>query len=76
MGRDKLLMCKGQCHLKYNTKKVIRGEKNGFKRCTICALYIKWEGLYCPCCGVKLKSSPTNNLARQRYREKNEMLDM
>jgi|LWDU01.1.fsa_nt_gi rRNA maturation endonuclease Nob1 len=67
-----MLCCKGSCGInnKYITKKVVRGETNGFKRCTICAIYIKWEGNYCPCCGVKLKTSPTNNKARKAHRKR------
>ena len=65
-----MLTCKGSCKIQHEVKNVVRGEKNGFKRCTICSLYIKWEGVYCPCCGVKLKMSPTNNKARKAYRER------
>ena len=64
-----MLTCKGQCHLKYNTKKYIRGDKGSYKRCTLCELYLKWDGIYCPCCGVRLKHSPSNNKSRQRYRD-------
>lgn len=65
-----MLTCKGSCKIQHEVKNVVRGEKNGFKRCSICSLYIKWEGVYCPCCGVKLKMSPINNKARKAYRER------
>jgi hypothetical protein len=25
----------------------------GSKRCQQCNLFIKWDGLWCPCCGYK-----------------------
>ena len=65
-----MLSCKGTCFHDFTTKKVCRGEKGDFKRCTICELYIEWKGLYCPCCGVRLKHSPSNNKARKAYRER------
>jgi len=67
-----MLCCKGSCiqKNKFIVKKVVRGEKNGFKRCSKCSIYIKWEGNHCPCCGVKLKTTPTNNKARKAHRER------
>ena len=38
-----MLTCKGSCKIQHEVKNVVRGEKNGFKRCSICSLYIKWE---------------------------------
>ena len=30
----------------------------GQKRCQICDLFIRWDGLSCPCCGYKLRTKP------------------
>jgi len=27
-------------------------------RCSICNIFIKWEGIYCPCCGYRLRRRP------------------
>jgi len=27
----------------------------GQKRCTKCAIYVEYEGLFCPCCGFRLR---------------------
>ena len=65
-----MLSCKGQCQLKYTTKKTIANAKeNGYKRCSKCLVFIKYEGVYCPCCGVRLKTSPRNNKSRKVYQE-------
>ena len=66
-------ICKGFCVVEGQlvTKKSVRGDKDGFKRCSQCELYIKWDGLFCPCCKRKFKISPRNNKARQAYRERN-----
>jgi rRNA maturation endonuclease Nob1 len=65
-----MLVCKGQCHLKYTTRKtVVHASEKGYKRCSKCLVFIKYEGVWCPCCGVKLKISPRNNKSRQVFRE-------
>lgn len=53
-----VLYCKFNCH-KY---KVIKNGgksryKNGQSYCKHCTIYIKWEGIFCPCCGGRLKKS-------------------
>ena len=32
--------------------------EQGQKRCNTCELFIKWEGLWCPCCGRLLRTKP------------------
>ena len=29
--------------------------KKGHKRCQLCEIFIKYDGLRCPCCGKKLR---------------------
>jgi hypothetical protein len=33
---------------------------NGHKRCQQCEIFIKCNGVLCPCCGYKLRSRPRN----------------
>ena len=62
-------ICKGVCtNSEYETKKTVRGKlREDYRRCSICCVFLKYEGIYCPCCGVRLKVSPRNNCARKRY---------
>jgi len=64
------MACKGICH-KYQAKcgqdKSRYG--NGQKRCQTCEIYIKWEGLRCPCCSYKLRTKPKNRIYKERLRE-------
>jgi hypothetical protein len=43
---------------------------NGWKRCKICELFIKWDGLLCPCCGHKLRARPRDPKLNAKLREK------
>jgi uncharacterized paraquat-inducible protein A len=40
----------------------------GQKRCSMCALFIKWDGQWCPCCNCKLRANPRNAVDRRRRR--------
>ena len=51
--------CNSVCE-KYRATRPIGGLRysSGQKRCTSCSIFIKWEGLFCPCCGYKLRTMP------------------
>jgi len=52
--------CKNTC-IKHRAKKQKLGYyPTGHKRCLICCIFLKWDGLYCPCCGAKLSQTPKN----------------
>jgi rRNA maturation endonuclease Nob1 len=33
----------------------------GQKRCQACQAFIYWQGLFCPCCGYRLRIGPKNS---------------
>ncbi|MFL6406847.1 MAG: hypothetical protein ACJ71F_07240 [Nitrososphaeraceae archaeon] len=60
--------CKGICiHHKASGRYA-----NGHKRCQICDLFIKWHGVFCPCCGSRLRMGPRNikDKAKLRIKQK------
>ena len=65
------LICKNIClHPEYAHKKIVRDLANTpYKKCSKCCLFIKYEGIYCPCCGVKLSNRAKNTIARRRRLE-------
>ena len=66
------MTCKGKCE-KYKARKPSDSSlgryATGQKHCSICALFIKWDGLWCPCCGHLLRTKPRNTINRQRLQE-------
>ena len=62
----KPLSCKNICErlkvkgLQTNQRYVI-----GLKRCNYCNVFYKWEGLFCPCCGYRLRSKPRTKSGKQ-----------
>lgn len=56
------MSCKGIC-LKHKAPKPL-GHKSrygeGQARCQICDIFINWEGLWCVCCGYRLRRKPRN----------------
>ncbi|MDH3339981.1 MAG: hypothetical protein OEL84_01705 [Nitrosopumilus sp.] len=59
--------CKGVCD-RYKATKPRGGSRyaNGQKRCQVCEIFIKWEGLWCPCCGYRLRARPRNRIYREK----------
>ncbi|HKX82085.1 MAG TPA: hypothetical protein VJL54_07490, partial [Nitrososphaera sp.] len=43
---------------------------SGQKRCQICEIFIKWDGLWCPCCGYRLRTKPRNLKYKAKLRAK------
>jgi len=39
------------------------------KRCSTCSIFIKWEGLWCPCCGYRLRGKPRAAKNKRKYLE-------
>jgi len=55
------MTCKGICG-RYKAQKPVGTGRyaSGQRRCQICEIFIKWEGLWCPCCGYRLRTKPRN----------------
>ncbi len=43
--------------------------QGGKKYCRRCEVYFLHDGLFCPCCGMRLRLSPVNKRDRNRLRE-------
>jgi len=41
----------------------------GQKRCNRCDVFIQWEGIFCPCCGYRLRLKPRNGKNKEKYYE-------
>lgn len=55
------MACKGICLRLRAMKQFGLGRySDGQKRCQMCSIFIKWEGLICPCCGYRLRKRPRN----------------
>ena len=63
--------CKDIC-FRYKASKPANGSRYamGQRRCQICELFIQWEGLWCPCCGVRLRTRPRVGTLREKMRKK------
>jgi rRNA maturation endonuclease Nob1 len=41
----------------------------GHKRCQTCDMFIKWDGVFCPCCGSRLRIGPRNIKSNAKLRK-------
>ena len=63
------MTCKGICiHQKASGRYV-----TGHKRCQICDLFVQWEGIFCPCCGRRLRIGPRNFKFKAKLRKQKKM---
>jgi len=58
------LPCKGVCE-RYAAMSKTYDPDNEIKRCTLCMLFVRWEGKRCPCCSTILRIGPRSNKYRQ-----------
>jgi hypothetical protein len=63
--------CKG-IHERYHINKPSDGGRyaSGQRRCQICEDWLSWEGLWCPCCGYRLRTKPRNLKYKAKLRAK------
>lgn len=57
------MTCRDIC-LKYPKPSRYANYKGGRRYCTHCERAIMWQGLYCPCCGFKLRLKGRSRTAR------------
>lgn len=55
-------ICKGACLNGYETKgggslgnRGRSSYREGYKYCQACTTFIRWDGLFCPCCSMRLR---------------------
>ena len=66
------MTCKGIC-LQYKAKKkpIANGRYfHGQKRCQVCEEFLEWDGLWCPCCGYRLRTKPRSSKYKARLKER------
>ena len=52
--------------------KIVFGKSHyegGKKYCRRCEIYFSHDGVFCPCCGMALRMSPTNERDKEKLRQ-------
>ena len=65
------MSCKGICirHRAQKPQTASLGRyATGQKRCQICAIFLKWDLSWCPCCGFRLRVHPRDSKYRAKFR--------
>ena len=60
-GMSQKMSCKSIC-IRHKAQKPVGSGRyaSGQKRCQICEIFMNWPGLWCPCCGYRLRAKPRN----------------
>jgi predicted amidophosphoribosyltransferase len=64
------MVCRNLCERLYS--KIIFGNSHyagGKKYCRGCEIYFSYDGVFCPCCGMALRSSSTSKRDKERLRQ-------
>jgi hypothetical protein len=63
------MTCKGIC-IRHKAQKPVRSGRyaTGQKRCQVCEIFIRWDGMWCPCCGYRVRTRPRSSKFKQRLR--------
>ncbi|MGB6673010.1 MAG: hypothetical protein WBE34_11295 [Candidatus Nitrosopolaris sp.] len=64
------MACRNLCE-RFNSRFTVGGSHygNGNKYCRRCEVYFLHDGIFCPCCGMALRMSPTNKRDKEKLRQ-------
>ena len=62
------ISCNGICNRYKATKPENTGRYiAGQKRCNSCAIFLNWNGMWCPCCNYKLRLGPRSSKYKEKF---------
>jgi hypothetical protein len=68
------MVCKDICIRHKAQKPVYSGRyATGQRRCRVCEIFMNWGGLWCPCCGYRLRTRPRNLKYKAKLRTRKEI---
>ena len=75
-NRNRIMTCKGIC-IRHKAPRPVVSNSNRYstaqKRCQVCEIFLKWDGLWCPCCGYRLRTKPCNLKYKAKLRSRKEI---
>lgn len=65
------MVCKNVCERYRAIKPILPDTRYGMgqKRCQLCEIFVNWDGMYCPCCGYRLRANPRNSKYKEHLHE-------
>jgi hypothetical protein len=68
------MVCKGICvrHKAQKPSGAFGRYATGQKRCQVCEIFLKWDGMWCPCCGYRVRTRPRGQKFKERLRIMNQ----
>src|SRR5215204_6361690 len=70
------MVCKGICvrHRAQKPPGAFGRYATGQKRCQVCEMFLKWDGMWCPCCGYRVRTRPRGHKFKERLRIMNQKM--
>ena len=62
-----MIRCKNLCErFKVLPTPFLPRYSRGYRRCSVCEIWLIYQGKFCPCCGGQLKTKPRHSKHRRR----------
>ena len=69
------MACKDKCVTYKASKPFGEGRyASGQSRCSMCVIYINYAGIFCPCCGSRLRKKPRSLKYKTKLQQAKERL--
>jgi hypothetical protein len=68
------MVCRGIC-IRHKAQKPYGASgryATGQKRCQVCEIFLKWDGMWCPCCEYRVRTRPRGHKFKERLRIMNQ----
>jgi hypothetical protein len=71
------MVCKDIC-IRHKAHKPVGDGRyaTGQKRCQVCEIFLNWNGLWCPCCGYRLRTKPRNIKYKAKLHENKKVAEI
>lgn len=63
-----VMTCKGVCIRHRAQRPDSFGRYAAGQKRQVCALFMIWDGLWCPCCGCRVRTKPRNSKFKQKLK--------
>ncbi len=66
LSKVQVMTCKGICIRHRAQRPAVSFGRYAAGQKQVCSIFIKWDGLWCPCCGCRIRTKPRNSKFKQR----------
>ncbi len=71
------MACKDKCESYRANKPFGKGRyEDGQSRCSMCDIFMRYAGIWCPCCGTRLRKTPRSLKYKEQLKERRAKIEV